>query len=134
MLVRPFAALRPRAATANLVIAPPYDVVDTGEARALAAGRPESFLHISLPEIDLPPGTDPHSAAVYTTGARNLSRLVAARVLEREAAPCYYVYRMRMGAHTQTGFAAVASVRAYVNALNKLLVKREKTAPAAMTA
>ena len=53
-LVRPFAALRPTAASAAEVVAPPYDVVSTEEARALAAGRPRSFLHISRPEIDLP--------------------------------------------------------------------------------
>jgi uncharacterized protein (DUF1015 family) len=113
MLVRPFAALRPGAATASRVIAPPYDVVDTDEARALAADRPDSFLHISRPEIDLPPGTDPHDDAVYATGARNLEKLIAARVLERETQPCFYVYRMTMGGHAQTGFAAAASVRAY---------------------
>jgi uncharacterized protein (DUF1015 family) len=113
MLVRPFAALRPSATTASRVIAPPYDVVDTDEARTLADGRPESFLHISRPEIDLPPGTDPHSPAVYATGARNLERLIAEHVLERETRPCFYVYRMTMGTHTQTGFAAVASVHAY---------------------
>ena len=55
-LVRPFAALRPTAASAAEVVAPPYDVVSTEEARALAAGRPRSFLHISRPEIDLPEG------------------------------------------------------------------------------
>jgi uncharacterized protein (DUF1015 family) len=113
MLVRPFAALRPSAATARQVIAPPYDVVDTDEARALAQDRPESFLHISRPEIDLPPDTDPHSDAVYAMGAQNLERLLASRVLEREARPCFYVYRMTMGEHTQTGFAAAASVRGY---------------------
>jgi uncharacterized protein (DUF1015 family) len=113
VLVRPFAALRPRAETAAQVIAPPYDVVDTDEARALAAGRPESFLHISRPEIDLPPGTDPHSEAVYAMGAQNLALLVQAGELERETAPCFYAYRMQMGAHTQTGFAATASVRAF---------------------
>ena len=35
------------------------------------------------------------------------------------------------GADTDT---LVASARAYINALNKLLVKREKTAPAALSA
>jgi 2-isopropylmalate synthase len=34
------------------------------------------------------------------------------------------------GADTDT---LVASARAYINALNKLLVKRQKTAPAAMS-
>jgi len=112
-LVQPFRALRPVPERAADVIAPPYDVVDTEEARALATGRPASFLHISRPEIDFPPGTDPHSAEVYARGAENLGRLVADGVLVREAAPCFYAYRMSMGAHVQTGIALTASVSAY---------------------
>jgi hypothetical protein len=56
-LIQPFAALRPAPGRAAEVIAPPYDVVSTDEARHLAAGRPWSFLHVSRPEIDLAPGT-----------------------------------------------------------------------------
>ena len=112
-LARPFAALRPRQQTAQAVIAPPYDVVDVEEARALAAGRPESFLHISRPEIDLPQGTDPYSDEVYATGARNLKNLIERQVLERERSACYYVYRMTAGDHSQTGVAIAASINAY---------------------
>ena len=95
-LVRPFAALRPTAEHAAAVIAPPYDVVNAAEARALAAGRPSSFLHISRPEIDLPPGSSPYSDEAYAQGARSLARLVADGVLVRETAPSFYVYRMVM--------------------------------------
>jgi uncharacterized protein (DUF1015 family) len=112
-LARAFAALRPTAASAADVVAPPYDVVSTEEARALAAGRPRSFLHISRPEIDLPEGSSPYSDEAYAQGARSLARLVAERVLVRDAQPSYYVYRMAMGSHTQTGIAFVGSVRAY---------------------
>lgn len=112
-LIRPFAALRPRQATAEAVIAPPYDVVDVDEARSLASGRPESFLHISRPEIDLPPDTDPYSDEVYATGSRNLKQLIDRHVLEREASDCYYVYRMQDGDHSQTGVALAASIGAY---------------------
>jgi uncharacterized protein (DUF1015 family) len=112
-LVRPFAALRPTPLHAAAVIAPPYDVVSTDEARALAADRPQSFLHISRPEIDLPPGSSPYSDAAYAQGARSLERLVAERVLVRDAEPSFYVYRMVMGGRAQTGVAFVGSVRAY---------------------
>jgi uncharacterized protein (DUF1015 family) len=112
-LVRPFKALRPSAATAQAVIAPPYDVVDTEEARALAAEKPYSFLHVSRPEIDFPPGTDAHEDRVYARGATNLAALTSRGILQRESAPCYYVYQMTMGSHTQTGLALTASVRAY---------------------
>ena len=77
-LVRPFAALRPTAVSAADVVAPPYDVVNTEEARALAAGRPRSFLHISRPEIDLPPGSSPYSDEAYAQGARSLEEFQAA--------------------------------------------------------
>ncbi|HEY0366322.1 MAG TPA: DUF1015 family protein, partial [Pyrinomonadaceae bacterium] len=59
--IRPFRALRPQADRAQVVASVPYDVVNTDEARALADGNPFSFLHVSRPEIDLPPGTDIHS-------------------------------------------------------------------------
>jgi uncharacterized protein (DUF1015 family) len=111
--VRPFAALRPTADSAAAVIAPPYDVVSAEEARALAAGRPSSFLHISRPEIDLPEGSSPYSDAAYEQGARSLARLVAERVLVRDDAPSFYVYRMVMNGRAQTGVALAASVRAY---------------------
>jgi uncharacterized protein (DUF1015 family) len=112
-LVRPFAALRPRQESAQAVIAPPYDVADTEEARALAADRPESFLHISRPEIDLPPGCDPYSDEVYATGAKNLKLLIERQILEREETDCYYVYRMKAGNQSQTGIAFAASIDAY---------------------
>jgi uncharacterized protein (DUF1015 family) len=112
-LVRPFAALRPTAASAAAVVAPPYDVVNTDEARALAAGRPQSFLHISRPEIDLPEGSSPYSDDAYAQGARSLERLIAERVLVRDKEPSFYIYRMVMAGLTQTGVAFAASVRAY---------------------
>jgi uncharacterized protein (DUF1015 family) len=112
-LVRQFAALRPTAESAAAVVAPPYDVISTAEARVLAAGRPQSFLHISRPEIDLPDGSSPYSDEAYAQGARNLERLIADGALVRDRAPCYYLYRMVMAGRTQTGVAFVASVRAY---------------------
>ena len=112
-LVRPFKALRPASDKAAGVAAPPYDVLNTEEARARAAGKPHSFLHISKPEIDLPPDTDPYAPAVYAKGAENLKRLVDDGVLVRDAAPGYYVYRLKMGDHVQTGLAFTGSVADY---------------------
>ena len=100
-LVRPFAGLRPRARHAAAVAAPPYDVLDTEEARARAEGKPMSFLHISKPEIDLPPGTDPYAPEVYEKGAENLERLTREGVLVRDDRPCYYIYRFRIGDHVR---------------------------------
>ena len=112
-LVRPFAALRPADNRAGDVIAPPYDVLDCMEARARAKDRPWSFLHISRAEIDLPADTDPHDSLVYQTAADNLRQMLDKGVLRRDASPCYYIYRLVMGEHRQTGLVAVASVRDY---------------------
>src|SRR3972149_2095299 len=108
-LISPFTGLRPAPGRAADVIAPPYDVLNTDEARVRAAGKPWSFLHISKPEIDLPAGIDPCSAAVYAKGRENFRKMFDAGVLRRDPGPYYYVYRLVMGAHQQTGIVAAAS-------------------------
>jgi uncharacterized protein (DUF1015 family) len=125
-LVRQFKALRPTAASAAAVVAPPYDVVSTDEARALAAGRPHSFLHISRPEIDLPEGSSPYSDEAYAQGTRSLERLINERVLVRDDQPSFYIYRMVMAGRTQTGVAFLGSVRAYEQ---NLIRRHELTRP-----
>jgi len=112
-LIKPFRGLRPAPEHAADVAAPPYDVLNTAEARERAAGRPLSFLHISKPEIDLPDTTDPYSPEVYAKGAENLARLIGDGVLIRDAEPRYYVYRLRMGEHVQTGLICAGSVADY---------------------
>jgi uncharacterized protein (DUF1015 family) len=112
-LIQPFAALRPASGRANDVVAPPYDVLSTDEARERASGRPWSFLHISKPEIDLPAGTNPYAPEVYAKAAENLRNMIEAGVLVRDPAPCYYAYRIVMGSHSQTGLVAAASVADY---------------------
>jgi len=112
-LIRPFAALRPVPERAVDIAAPPYDVLSTEEARAQAAGNAWSFLHISKAEIDLAPGADPYAPEVYARAAQNLRRMIAERVLVRDREPSYYVYRLIMGNHVQTGLVVAASIAAY---------------------
>ena len=112
-LIRPFAGLRPAPGRAAEVIAPPYDVLSSDEARERAAGKPWSFLHISKPEIDLPVGTNPYAPEVYAKAAENLGAMTRKGVLMRDPAPCYYVYRLLMGNHSQTGLVAAASIAEY---------------------
>jgi uncharacterized protein (DUF1015 family) len=119
-LIRPFPALRPAPGRANEVVAPPYDVLSTSEARVRAQGKPFSFLHISKPEIDLPEGTDPYAPEVYAKAAENLKVMIASGVLKQDEAAYYYVYRIQMGEHVQTGIVAAASVADYdVNRIRK---------------
>jgi uncharacterized protein (DUF1015 family) len=124
--VRPFAALRPNAELAARICELPYDVMSSDEARAMAAGNPLSFLHVSKPEIDLPPGSDPYAPEVYAKGKENFARLMARGALCRDAAPCFYLYRQVMGAHAQTGLVAAASCEEYLRGSIK---KHELTRP-----
>ncbi|MBI3491533.1 MAG: DUF1015 domain-containing protein [Acidobacteria bacterium] len=110
--VLPFRALRPKPSGAARIAAVPYDVVSTDEARALADGNPLSFLRVSRAEIELPANADPYAEAVYQRAAKNFATLRAASfVIEDE--PSVYFYRLRMGAHTQTGLAACFSIDEY---------------------
>ncbi|MBU0655493.1 MAG: DUF1015 domain-containing protein [Gammaproteobacteria bacterium] len=112
-LISPFRGLRPAPGRAAEVIAPPYDVLNSAEARERADGKPWSFLHISKPEIDLPENTDPYSPEVYAKAAENLTRTIEAGLLIRDETPCYYAYRLIMNGHQQTGLVAGASVADY---------------------
>jgi uncharacterized protein (DUF1015 family) len=122
--IRPFTALRPLPSNVERVSAVPYDVVNAEEARAMAAGNPLSFLHVSRAEIDLPPATDPYSDAVYAQALRNFTALRRSAPLVVEDEPAVYLYRLKMGSHYQTGVAACYSVDEYDGDLIK---KHEKT-------
>ena len=112
-IIRPFRALRPRPEQADQVASVPYDVVNTEEARELAAGNPLSFLHVSRPEIDLAPDVDIHSDPVYEKAGENFRKLIAGAPLERENEEAIYLYRQIMGDHQQIGVVASSSIDEY---------------------
>ena len=124
MNIRPFSAVRPTPEKASAVAAVPYDVVDTAEARALAAGNPASFLHVSRPEIDMPEGTDCASPEAYAQAKKALDGLRASGVLVQDPDPKFYAYRQVMGNHAQTGIVATFDAKDY---LAGVLKQHEKT-------
>jgi uncharacterized protein (DUF1015 family) len=124
--IYPFRALRPPTDKVEQVAAVPYDVVNSEEARALAEGKPLSFLHVSRPEIDMPPGQDLYADETYAKAAENFRKLISECPLEEEREPSLYLYRLTMGDHVQTGVAACVSVDEYDR---DLIRKHEKTRP-----
>jgi uncharacterized protein (DUF1015 family) len=126
--IRPFRGLRPRADLVEKVASPPYDVLNSAEARQLAAGNPHSFLHVNKAEIDLPEDIDVHGDVVYERSAENFRRMIDEGVLVRDDAECFYLYRLRMGDHVQHGIVAGFSVQEYEDGLIKKheLTRREK--------
>jgi uncharacterized protein (DUF1015 family) len=124
--VAPFAALRPKPELAAHICELPYDVMSSEEAREIAAGNPLSFLHVSKPEIDLPPSVDLHAPEVYAKGKEHFQRLIEQGALRQDAQPSFYVYRQVMGRHSQAGLVAVVSCEDYLKGLVK---KHELTRP-----
>ena len=125
-LLAPFAGLRVAPHHADAVLAPPYDVLSTEEARAAAQGRPRSFLHVSRPEIDLPPETPPGAPALYEGATAAFSRMIESGVLIRDTAPRFYAWRMEAQGRAQTGLVAAASLAAYEQGAIK---RHESTRP-----
>lgn len=112
-LLAPFRALRPPPERASDVAELPYDVMNRAEARAMAAGRPWSFLHVSRPDIDLPDDVAADSPDGLALAEAAFARLQENAVLVRDSAPSLYAYRLSVDDHRQTGVVGVAEVAAY---------------------
>lgn len=114
-IVRPFKGFRPLPKYAAQVAAKPYDVLNSDEARAEAADKPLSFLHVGKPEIDLPPGTHLYDERVYQKGKENLQKLITDGILREDPQPSLYLYAQTMNNHTQYGLMGCVSVAEYLN-------------------
>ncbi len=121
---RPFKGVRPVPAHAADVAALPYDVMNSEEARAMAAGKPISFLHVDKAEIDLPPGTGLYTREVYLKAKSNLEKLVQDGICVQDTQPHIYIYRQVMNGRSQTGLVGCAGVDDY---LNNTIKKHELT-------
>jgi uncharacterized protein (DUF1015 family) len=124
--IQPFKALRPEPAHAAMVASRPYDVMNRAEAKAEAQGNPDSFLHVTRSEIDLPDSIEPYDEVVYQTAKSNLKAFYSRGVVFRETKPCYYIYRLTMNGRSQTGLVCVSSVEDYHN---NVIKKHEFTRP-----
>lgn len=127
-IIKPFKGIRPRPDMVGKVASPPYDVLNSAEARQMAADNPHTFLHVVKAEIDLPEDADIHGEEVYQRSAANLEKMREDGVMIQDETPCYYIYQLRMGDHVQKGIALGASVAEYENGLIKKheLTRREK--------
>ncbi len=125
-IISPFKALRPQPQFARQVASRPYDVLNSAEAKQEARGNPNSFLHITKSEIDLPESIDTHSADVYERARQNLQAFIQRNILFREDKPCYYVYQLTMNGKSQTGLVCISSLEDYEEDVIK---KHEFTRP-----
>lgn len=124
--IAPFKALRPNASVAEAVASRPYDVLNTAEAKIEVANNPNSFLHVTRSEIDLPNDVHVYSRLVYDKAKENLEAMINQGILFRETKPCYYIYKLVMGKREQTGLVCVSSIDDYNN---NIIKKHEFTRP-----
>ena len=125
-VVKPFKGLRPNPTVADKVAALPYDVMNREEAKKMAEGNPNSFLHVSRSEIDLPESVNPYSTEVYEKASENLKNMAKEGIMIQDQEPRYYIYRQIMDGRAQTGLVACSSIDEY---LNDIVKKHEFTRP-----
>ena len=123
-IIHPFKAWRPKADQVKEIACVPYDVINTEEARELADGHPDSYLHVIRPEIDLPDDVDIYDDRVYEQGKNNLQAMMSDGRLGQEDAPSLYIYRLTMDGRDQTGLFTCVSVQDYDD---DIILKHEQT-------
>lgn len=124
--IHPFRGWLPKTDKVDEVACVPYDVINTDEAAEMAIGKPDSFLHVIRPEIDLPPGTPFNDNSVYRKGAENLKKLLGSDVYHQDEKHAIYIYQLQTENHTQTGVFTCASVQDYDE---DVILKHELTRP-----
>ena len=115
--VKPFAAIRPPKNLVTEVAAPPYDVLNSAEAKAMAGEK--SLLHITKPEIDFDPIAGEHEQRTYDKAVENFKLWQKNGWLARESKEKYYVYAQTMGDRTQYGIVLCAHTDDYANGIIK---------------
>lgn len=124
--IKPFKAIRPSEEFVNKVVALPYDVMNSKEAKLVAQNNPYSFLHIDKSEIDLDDKINEYDEKVYLKARENLDKFRAEKILVKEDKECLYIYRQTMNGREQTGIIACVSVD---ESLNGIIKKHEYTKP-----
>lgn len=125
-IVKPFKGLRPPQNLVEKVACLPYDVMNSVEAAQMAAGKPESLLHITRAEIDFDTQMDPHDEVVYQKAYDNYFSFIEKGILVDDVEPKFYVYAQTMNGKTQYGIVGAAACADYDNGIIK---KHELTRP-----
>jgi len=124
--IKPFQGYLPSPELAKKISSPPYDVLSSDEARFIVRGNNDSFLRIIKPETDYEPRNEPEKEALHHHAAENLAEFIKSGRVIQDDEPYFYIYRISMDSHIQTGIIAAVSVQEYNQGLIK---KHEHTRP-----
>ena len=113
VIVRSFKGYLANQQNVDKIISPPYDVLNTKEARAMAEGNEMSFLHVNKPEIDLDPDVPPYDDRVYEQGRANLLEFIDKGYLVQDEKETMYIYRQEIDDHAQQGIVCLANIDDY---------------------
>ena len=113
--VKPFEGIRPPKELVEKVQSRPYDVLNSEEARAEAAGNEMSLYHIIKPEIDFDPIAEETDPRVYAKAAENFRKFQDKGWLKRDSKEQYYIYAQTMNGKTQYGLVVCANVQDYLD-------------------
>ncbi len=113
-VIKPFKAFRPQPDLVTKVASPPYDVLNSEEARQLVKNNPYSFLHVNKAEIDLESSVDHYDQRVYEKASENLNKLIKERVYLQDEKEKIYIYRQIMKGRAQTGLVVCVSIDDYL--------------------
>lgn len=111
--IEPFKGIRPRKDLVYQLASPPYDVINSEEAKVLCEGNPVSFLHVSKPEVDLPDNIDHYADEVYAKARENFNRFLQEKIMVQDTTKNFYIYKQIWGDHVQIGLVAAASCQDY---------------------
>jgi uncharacterized protein (DUF1015 family) len=117
--IKGFKGIRPKKELASRIASPPYDVIDSNEARILVKIEPYSFLHVVKSEVDLPADTNLYDPLVYLKAAENLT-FFRKKYMQQDTTPVMYVYRQTLDGRSQTGLIAVQHIDDYLDGKVKI--------------
>jgi uncharacterized protein (DUF1015 family) len=123
-VLKPFKGLRPPKEIVSKLASRPYDVLNSEEARAEAAGNPYSLLHVTKAEIDLDPSIDEHSQQVYDRVVLNFNNFRKQGWLVQDNDEKLYIYAQTMNGRTQYGIVGCCYIDDY---FNNIIKKHELT-------
>lgn len=113
-IIRPFRAYRPVDNLVEYVAAPPYDVVNSEEARALVKDNKYSFLRVDRGEVNLSKDIYKYDDRVYECSRDLLDSMIKEGIYIQDKEPMFYIYRQIMNGKNQTGLVICASIEEYI--------------------
>lgn len=113
MIIKPFKGFRPKPDLAPLVALNPNNLLNEPQRREEAKNNPYSFAHVVKPRIDFPSGALKNETELFNHACNYFDKLSADGILIRDPAPCFYIYRLSMEGHSQTGLICCLHIKDY---------------------